>query len=345
MFVVDDSLTFRTTTNADYFIMIPIFCIDPPRSDDDELEEKEWHQRGSLFSRLFRWLARHRKRQSTKGNQIKNNTEDNPGASSADTYPPRIGKIRVQMTSLFVNVPRNDTIITYNAELYRPSGYRASLQPASMTNKSGAPLNEDVMSSSSFVETAAVACPPQETDQPSDKHCWTRIYQELGKSYSKLRQYDAQYLTYALLDQAVDLLEPIHHALRHEILRQQSILQDTGYRSSLALERVRHLQMELEKIGRRIKPFIRLLVHVIEDEAISPGATVYLRDVLDNLECHEEEFRQLLVDCESMNVQADKYQSKQMDRTLYTLTVISAVFLPAQFLTGLWGMNFEYMPE
>lgn len=28
-----------------------------------------------------------------------------------------------------------------------------------------------------------------------------------------------------------------------------------------------------------------------------------------------------------------------------TLTVISAVFLPAQFLTGVYGMNFVDMPE
>ena len=79
---------------------------------------------------------------------------------------------------------------------------------------------------------------------------------------------------------------------------------------------------------------MRLLTHVIEDDAISPGATIYLRDVLDNLEGCDEEVRQLLLNCEAVDDDADKFQSKQMDQTLYTLTVISAVFLPAQFLTG-----------
>ena len=33
---------------------------------------------------------------------------------------------------------------------------------------------------------------------------WKRVQEELELSYSKLRQYDAQYLTYAILNEAVD---------------------------------------------------------------------------------------------------------------------------------------------
>ena len=42
------------------------------------------------------------------------------------------------------------------------------------------------------------------------------------------------------------------------------------------------------------------------------------------------------------------YRTVQEDRNarvLSTLTTITAAFLPAQFLSGLYGMNFEYMPE
>ncbi|PSB19209.1 magnesium transporter CorA [filamentous cyanobacterium CCP2] len=34
-----------------------------------------------------------------------------------------------------------------------------------------------------------------------------------------------------------------------------------------------------------------------------------------------------------------------LGRVINRLTIISAIFLPLQFLTGLYGMNFEYMPE
>lgn len=321
--------------------MIPIFCIDPPTHNND-LYEGEAGRRGpkTLFGFLRKkWRAcigrrnKNKKKLNRASRSIEENETDDDSDEEDSLSPPKIGRIRVQMTSIFVNVPKNDTMITYNSELHHPMGYRASLEELSTPNEETPGSTEPIRSS----EPAAVARPPELTTQPQDQHCWTRIYQELSKSYSKLRQYDAQYLTYALLDQAVDLLEPLLHAMRQELSRQDKRLQATNYQASAALQRVRHLQTELEKVARKLKPFIRLMVHVIEDEAISPGATVYLRDVLDNLECHEEEVRQLIRDCQAMDAQADKHQSRQMDRTLYTLTVISAVFLPAQFLTGVWG--------
>ena len=57
-------------------------------------------------------------------------------------------------------------------------------------------------------------------------------------------------------------------------------------------------------------------------------------DVLDNLEIHDEDVKSLIAKCESVDEEAEKLQAKKMDATLYTLTVVSAVFLPAQFLTG-----------
>ena len=97
--------------------------------------------------------------------------------------------------------------------------------------------------------------------------------------------------------------------------------------------------------SKKLKPFLRLLTHVLENDALSPSATIYLRNVCDNLEGCNETVNKLLSECEQVDSEAEKFQARQMDKTLYTLTVISAIFLPAQFLTGVWGMNFEHMPE
>ena len=169
-----------------------------------------------------------------------------------------------------------------------------------------------------------------------------RARQDLELSYSKLRQYDAQYLVYALLDEAVDALEPLIARLQRELDDELHLLHANHFAS---LERMHTLQREINKVSQKLKPFLRLLTHVIEDDKISPGATIYLRDVLDNLEGYDEDVRQLLLNCQAVDDEADKFQQQQMDQTLYTLTIISAVFLPAQFLTGVWGMNFEEMPE
>lgn len=40
-----------------------------------------------------------------------------------------------------------------------------------------------------------------------------------------------------------------------------------------------------------------------------------------------------------------EYRDGRMNATLYVLSVVSAIFLPLSFVTGLFGMNFENMPE
>mmetsp|Transcript_34590 Transcript_34590/g.103360 ORF Transcript_34590/g.103360 Transcript_34590/m.103360 type:complete len:385 (-) Transcript_34590:110-1264(-) len=41
----------------------------------------------------------------------------------------------------------------------------------------------------------------------------------------------------------------------------------------------------------------------------------------------------------------ETHHQEQMNRRLAVLTVLSAIFLPLTLLTGIWGMNFENMPE
>lgn len=42
---------------------------------------------------------------------------------------------------------------------------------------------------------------------------------------------------------------------------------------------------------------------------------------------------------------ASDHQQDQLNRRLGVLTVVSTIFLPLTLLAGIWGMNFEYMPE
>lgn len=292
--------------SSHYFLIIPIFSIESPplllTNGTSALDSPT-----NLLSKATRQLRRFcfGCRESFR-RRLPPGTKDKAGTFDAQqSYgPPPVSQVRIQMVSIFVNVPTNDTIITFTT---------GGVEGSSDNHDADGPVPWQL-----------------------------RVQKELEKSYSKLRQYDAQYLVYALLDQAVDLVTPLVSTYREEIDRQRIWLRQDHYRQ---LQNIHSIQRELEKVGRKLKPFLRLLTHVIEDDAISPGATVYLRDVLDNLECADDELKLLLVECQALDTDADKSQSRQMDRTLYTLTVVSAVFLPAQFLTGVWGMNFVEMPE
>ena len=38
-------------------------------------------------------------------------------------------------------------------------------------------------------------------------------------------------------------------------------------------------------------------------------------------------------------------QGHKMNEIMKTLTIVSAIFIPLTFIAGIYGMNFEYMPE
>ena len=39
------------------------------------------------------------------------------------------------------------------------------------------------------------------------------------------------------------------------------------------------------------------------------------------------------------------FQTHKMNEIMKTLTIVSAIFIPLTFIVGVYGMNFEYMPE
>jgi Mg2+ and Co2+ transporter CorA len=170
-------------------------------------------------------------------------------------------------------------------------------------------------------------------NQSDEERCWYDMQEELKKDYSKLREYDGQYLAYRLLDETVDKIGDIVKELNPVVKMELKSLEKTNFEN---LDRIHSLQKELHSMSRRLKPFLRLLCHLIEDDNFSAGATIYLRDVLDNLEIHDEDVKLLIAKCDSADAVAEKVQQQKIDNTLYILTVFTVTFLPAQFLTGKW---------
>ncbi|GEM48769.1 magnesium/cobalt transporter CorA [Deinococcus cellulosilyticus] len=72
---------------------------------------------------------------------------------------------------------------------------------------------------------------------------------------------------------------------------------------------------------------------------------LYLRDIVDLLSRTYESLdssREVLTSVLDVNLTV---QSNKMNEVMKTLTTVSTIFLPLTFLAGVWGMNFEHMPE
>ncbi len=82
-----------------------------------------------------------------------------------------------------------------------------------------------------------------------------------------------------------------------------------------------------------------------ESDLVHPDTFIYLRDVYDHsIQVVEtlETFRDMssgLLDLYLSTV------SNKMNEVMKLLTVFAAIFIPLTFAAGVYGMNFEYMPE
>ena len=81
------------------------------------------------------------------------------------------------------------------------------------------------------------------------------------------------------------------------------------------------------------------------DELIGQSTHVFLRDTFDH--CVQigdvvETYREMTSDIKGMYLSV---VSNRMNEIMKVLTVMASIFIPLTFLAGIYGMNFEFMPE
>lgn len=178
----------------------------------------------------------------------------------------------------------------------------------------------------------------------SERTRWHHTVQDrLRKSYTKLREEDGQFLAYSILDALVDSVMPVVTAYRRALRKERGRIRAADYGRDL--HTLALLKSDVEKLAHISKPLNRVVNHIIDDDRILDDVVVYLRDVRDNLVDLEEDLDVLLEETAAIEMEIDTYFKTRQDKTVYALTVITAIFLPLQFLTGLFGMNFVNMPE
>jgi magnesium transporter len=180
-----------------------------------------------------------------------------------------------------------------------------------------------------------------ETNYPS----FANIYKRLQNPESRMRSSSVDYLAYALLDEMVDEYFSIVENLSNSVeVLEEKLLSDN---SPKTLHEISDLKKQLISLKRTVWP-MRQLIHaltVIEVPMIQASTKLYFRDIYDHtIQIVEalETFRELL------SSMLDIYLSGVNNHTnevMKVLTMIATVFMPLAFITGIYGMNFHYMPE
>jgi magnesium transporter len=183
------------------------------------------------------------------------------------------------------------------------------------------------------------------TLQEKEGHYFDAIRDRIRKGTGRVRRKEADYLTYVLLDTIVD-----NYLLNIEILG--DIIEKTESRifipnqKGLIKEIYKH-KTEINFLRKNIRPVKEIIHHLIENESsfIKEENLKYFRDLNDLIVQAAEsiEIYQMMLN-DQMNIYHASLDNRA-NEIMKVLTVLSAFFIPLTFLAGVYGMNFDNLPE
>ena len=161
----------------------------------------------------------------------------------------------------------------------------------------------------------------------------------------RIRRLGADYLVYSLIDAVVD-----HYFAVLEILgeRVEDLGEDmTENPKHGDLDAIRHLKRELLFMRKSIWPLREVLAGIQREESdlVGEATSPYLRDVYDHtiqIIDTVETLRDMVSGLMDLYLSS---VSNRMNEVMKVLTIIATIFIPLSFIAGLYGMNFDFMPE
>jgi magnesium transporter len=171
------------------------------------------------------------------------------------------------------------------------------------------------------------------------------VRRRLRENRGRVRKYGADYLAYALMDVIVDnyftVLERFGDLA--EDLEQDAMSDPT----TETLQKIRDIKRAMIQVRRAIWPLRDVVNGLLRGGSplIKKATMVYLRDaydhvirVVDIVETYREMIGGLM-DIYLTTV------SNRMNEVMKVLTVIATIFIPLTFIAGVYGMNFDNIPE
>jgi magnesium transporter len=171
------------------------------------------------------------------------------------------------------------------------------------------------------------------------------VRDRLRNSKGRIRNRGAAYLCYALVDALVDDYYKLPEALNAAIEAIEArVLANPNPKD---LEAIYNLKRELVILDRALWPVQELVGGMRKDDSglMADNLGPYLQDLSDHVQ-HLISSMQAIREMTS-NLQ-DLYLtmvSNSMNQVMKVLAIIATIFIPLTFIAGVFGMNFEFMPE
>jgi len=172
-----------------------------------------------------------------------------------------------------------------------------------------------------------------------------QIRDRIRNNKGRIRKAGADYLAYCLIDVVVDnyfiCLDEID--TRIEQLEDDLLAKPT----EATLHMIHLLKREMIRFRKAVLPLREIISSIerSESDLIQEATGIYFKDIYDHT-------IQIMDVIESMRDiltgMLDTYlssMSHRMNQIMKVLTIIATIFIPLTFLVGVYGMNFDYLPE
>jgi len=180
-----------------------------------------------------------------------------------------------------------------------------------------------------------------------DTDCLEPVREKIRKGRGRIRQEHADYLMYAIIDAVVDSYFPLLASLADQLDDMEDLILEGGGDEAAAAATMYEIRRDLLSIRRAIWPTRELLSTLTRDTQafVTETTRVYLRDcydhavrIIDLVEMYRE------VSTALMEVHYQR-ASNRLNEVMKVLTIITTLFIPPTLIAGIYGMNFEHMPE
>ncbi len=155
----------------------------------------------------------------------------------------------------------------------------------------------------------------------------------------------ADFLAHALMDMLVDNVMPTIDSMTDvaDEIENEAIYTPRKH----TLQTIMRLKRSAQRIHRVMTPQREIINRLSRGEfpLIKQNMLIYYRDIYDHL-IRIEEFNQAIKD--RLDNALSTYLSSvanMQNETMRVLSIVATIFMPLTLLAGIYGMNFEYMPE
>ncbi|PTX58797.1 magnesium transporter [Kordia periserrulae] len=184
------------------------------------------------------------------------------------------------------------------------------------------------------------------TFQETEEDIFEPIRNRFENQKSRLRNSGADYLAFLLMDAIIDNYSVVIEIFGNKVEITEDELFLESSREGISRD-IQYLKQDLLRLRRNILPSREVISRIVNSESklITLKTHAYLKDLQDHIVQINDNidlYREMVWGLMDMHMTTI---SNKMNGIMKVLTIISTIFIPLTFIVGVYGMNFDNMPE